>query len=443
MTRGADSAGKVDRRSRRQKAVADHTVEGARRTLVRIPADELRVINAGLPEGIRMLPNGRYQARFVGPLKSQQSKVFGTLADARDWRAKGLEQVRKGEWVSQKAGRTSVRDFYGVYLATKSTLKASSRDDIAYLWGEYVSGWANYPVAKVTVLEVEAWVREFVNAGLSRSTIRRCVLILNGVMDEAVRAGAVNRNPADLKRLRTLYPKETAQQPNPLTRDQLDTLIEHSSPAYRDLTEVIARTGLRISEARELRPSDVLITGRSPDGMDWGRNPTLYVTRACVTVPARDSDGKTVTTVVMGRKRVVTVDVIDTPKSGPRRVPLTPLAVAALKRAMKGTGPDDLLFTNSQGERVDRRGFNTSVQDAAARGGVVTTSRQHITPHSLRDTFATHALAAGSIKAVQHALGHATAAMTLDRYAGLLPEDTEALRTGLVAAEKASRKRSK
>jgi integrase len=92
---------------------------------------------------------------------------------------------------------------------------------------------------------------------------------------------------------------------------------------------------------------------------------------------------------------------------------------------------------------VDRRGFNTSLQDAAARGGVVTTSRQRITPHSLRDTFATHALAAGSIKAVQHALGHATAAMTLDRYAGLLPEDTEALRTGLVAAEKASRKRSK
>ena len=92
---------------------------------------------------------------------------------------------------------------------------------------------------------------------------------------------------------------------------------------------------------------------------------------------------------------------------------------------------------------MDRRGFNTSLQDAAARGGVVTTSRQRITPHSLRDTFATHALAAGSIKAVQHALGHATAAMTLDRYAGLLPEDTEALRTGLVAAEKASRKRSK
>lgn len=33
----------------------------------------------------------------------------------------------------------------------------------------------------------------------------------------------------------------------------------------------------------------------------------------------------------------------------------------------------------------------------------------------------------GSIKAVQRALGHATASMTLDRYAGLFEEDLEAL----------------
>lgn len=32
-----------------------------------------------------------------------------------------------------------------------------------------------------------------------------------------------------------------------------------------------------------------------------------------------------------------------------------------------------------------------------------------------------------SVKAVQRALGHATAAMTLDRYAGLFEEDLEAL----------------
>lgn len=443
MTSGATKKLAVDRRSRRQKAVAEHTVDGVRGALVRIPTDELRAINAGLPEGIRMLPNGNYQARFRGPNKRQVSKVFKVLADAKDWRTEGLMQVRSGDWVNPKASKAGVRDFYATYLANKNTRKASSRDDILYLWGQYVSGWADYPVGSVTPSEVEAWVRDLGSAGYSRSTIRRCVLIFHGVMDEALRAGAVAKNPVDTKRLQTLYPKTSSHKPNPLTREQLDALIENSSPTYRDLTEVIARTGLRISEARELRPADVLLKGRSPGGLDYGKNPTLSVTRACVTVPERDTNGEVIKKVVNGRERTVTIDVIDTPKSGERTVPLTPRAVAALKRAMAGKEPHELLFKNSQGARVDRRGFNTSLKDAAERGGVVTSTGQPITPHSLRDTFATHALAAGNIKAVQHALGHATAAMTLDRYAGLLPEDTEALREGLIAAEKASSKRKK
>ena len=58
-----------------------------------------------------------------------------------------------------------------------------------------------------------------------------------------------------------------------------------------------------------------------------------------------------------------------------------------------------------------------------------------LTPHDLRDTAASLAVAAGaSVKAVQRMLGHASAAMTLDVYAGLFDElDDVADRMGAAA----------
>lgn len=49
-----------------------------------------------------------------------------------------------------------------------------------------------------------------------------------------------------------------------------------------------------------------------------------------------------------------------------------------------------------------------------------------VTPHDLRHTAASLAISAGAnVKAVQTMLGHASAAMTLDTYADLFPDDLE------------------
>src|SRR4051794_10386355 len=55
-----------------------------------------------------------------------------------------------------------------------------------------------------------------------------------------------------------------------------------------------------------------------------------------------------------------------------------------------------------------------------------------LTPHELRHTAASLAVAAGAnVKAVQRMLGHASAAMTLDVYAGLFGDDLDDLADGL------------
>ena len=79
--------------------------------------------------------------------------------------------------------------------------------------------------------------------------------------------------------------------------------------------------------------------------------------------------------------------------------------------------PTDLLFTTESGAAIDP-GFLTHLMSAVCRSSGVA----HATPHSLRRAFSDEAHALGvRDKDLQGALGHATLAMTMDRYVGDKP----------------------
>jgi Phage integrase family len=76
--------------------------------------------------------------------------------------------------------------------------------------------------------------------------------------------------------------------------------------------------------------------------------------------------------------------------------------------------------------------------DAAARA----IGEPGLTPHELRHTAASLAIKSGvNVKAVQRMLGHASAAMTLDRYADLFDDDLDEVADRLGALRAASRGR--
>ena len=63
-----------------------------------------------------------------------------------------------------------------------------------------------------------------------------------------------------------------------------------------------------------------------------------------------------------------------------------------------------------------------------------------LSPHDLRHTAASLAIAAGAnVKVVQQMMGHASAAMTLDVYAGLFGDDLDSVAESLDAAARRSR----
>src|SRR5512144_15122 len=206
-------------------------------------------------------------------------------------------------------------------------------------------------------------------------------------MDLAVLDGRLARNVvAPVK-----APRARRGEQRFLSHQQLGALAAECA-TYRTLILVLGYTGIRWGEARALRVRHVdLLRAR----LDIAEN-----------IPDGCDEAQTVV-----------------PKSHKRRVVPIPRFVAdevTLKVATRR--PDDLVFPNAAGGLLDNSNFRRHVFDPAVRA----LGLAPFTPHNLRDTAASIDVSAGAnVKAVQRMLGHVSAAMTLDVYAGLFNDDLD------------------
>jgi integrase len=120
----------------------------------------------------------------------------------------------------------------------------------------------------------------------------------------------------------------------------------------------------------------------------------------------------------------------DTPKSHERRsVPFPAFLAEPLAVLMQGRGRDDLMFAGPKGAVLRVSTFRPRVfAPAVARCQEKDRDFPTVTPHDLRHSAASLAISAGAnVKAVQTMLGHKSAAMTLDTYSDLFPDDLDAV----------------
>jgi integrase len=156
------------------------------------------------------------------------------------------------------------------------------------------------------------------------------------------------------------------------------------------------------------------------------------------------------------RRRIRVVDAVTevggrmewgTPKTHDGRTVVVPRFVAA---ALPIREPESLVFTAPKGGPLRTSNFRRDVWHPACRSSGMP---EGLVVHDLRDTAASLMIASGaSIKAVQRALGHSSAKMTLDTYGGLFEDDLEDLadrlerralsRSGLTDARRAGPDRS-
>lgn len=132
--------------------------------------------------------------------------------------------------------------------------------------------------------------------------------------------------------------------------------------------------------------------------------------------------------------------VVSTPKTREKRsVPFPAFLADELAERMAGRGREGLGFS-SDGHKFTRvANWRPRVFNKAVKRCQEVEPDFHRPVHDLRHTAASLVISAGAnVKTVQTMLGHASAAMTLDTYADLFPDDLEAVAGALDAARSAA-----
>lgn len=236
---------------------------------------------------------------------------------------------------------------------------------------------------------------------LSNRSINNTIRVLGTVLELAIEYGYLARNPArgrkrllkEPKRPRSyLQPEQVAALLNAAKQLDREAHCEDDSERRLPLLAVLTLAGLRISEALDLRWRDVDPAGR------W-----LDV-----------AESKT--------------------DAGIRRVHLSPMLHRRLteyRERSRYRGPDDRVFPTRMGKRDNPSNIRTRVLAhavEAANEDLRATGFQEIgeiTPHSLRRTYISLALAAGSdVRFVMQQVGHSDPRMTLSVYAGVIASQT-------------------
>jgi integrase len=346
-------------------------------------------------------PDGRWRGRYRGPDGKERTKAFATKRDALDWANREESKVRTQSWTDPNRAKISLGElapswFDGLDVKPKTYAAYESlyRTCIKPTWG-------TTRIDRIQVSAVRTWVSKMTGARgkkISESRRRQAYVVLCGILDLAVEDGRLPRNPArprngEGKRANFLPRLPPPRKHRYLTHEELSRLAK-ACGAYETMVLTLGYTGLRWGEAAALRVSSVdLLRGR------------LTVDQSVAEISGKLYYGTTKT-------------------HANRQIPVPAFLRADLERAMADKGPSDLLFTSPEGGPLRLTNWRQRFFDKAAKAENLV----GITPHGLRHTAASLAVASGAnVKAVQRMLGHKDAAMTLNTYTDLFDDELDAV----------------
>lgn len=353
-------------------------------------------------DGKPLKPEIRYRVRYRTPGRSQTTKRgFRRKADAEAWANQIEVDKRRGAYVAPAAGRVKLGEYATEWLQSKHKLKPSTRSRYQVVLDNFIADHSEVALGDISRQLVREWV-----ADLSRShapaSVHKTIGVLRQVLAMAVAENRLVVNPVDKVELPAV---ETVEQ-RFITLEQLHVLA-NAAGEHRPLVYVLGTCGLRFGEVAELRWRDLDL-----------QKLQIRVTRSVTLVDNQF--------------------VVGSPKNGKGRTVSLPAFVAELLAPTKSS-EDFLVFPDSQGghmrgTNVRRRWWSDAVAAAQlfpriernAAGDEITVYDFKL--HELRHTAASLAIQAGAnVKSLQNMLGHASAALTLDRYGHLYESDVEAV----------------
>ncbi|MCY0902339.1 MAG: site-specific tyrosine recombinase XerD [Firmicutes bacterium] len=254
----------------------------------------------------------------------------------------------------------------------RNTLESYERDLRAYL--QFLLQRGMNDIGQTDRTSVVLYLQALQDKGRATATISRSVASLRAFYSFLTREQMIALDPTahlDTPRLERRLPRV-------LTAAEVERLLASPNPATRAglrdraMLELLYATGIRVSELVSLRVTDVNLSAAFLQCYGKG--------------------------------------------SKERIVPLGRLARDAVsdyllraRTAMARDGQESALFVNHLGDRLTRQGFWKIIKKYAQRASITS----HLTPHTLRHSFATHLLDNGAdLRAVQEMLGHADISTT-------------------------------
>lgn len=229
-------------------------------------------------------------------------------------------------------------------------------------------------VTKDTIL---GFIGDLNGRSYAKATVARKVAAVKSFCAFLLDHGDLTSNPT----AQIDSPRAPKPVPKPISTEEVDLLLKEprkydSAEAVRDhaMLELMYATGMRVTELVSLNMDSVHLTPAPA----WAR---------CL--------GK-------GSKE--------------RTIPVHKTAVQALTKYLDEARPillknrtQHALFVNRRGEQLTRQGFWLILKGYSKSAGIAA----HVTPHTLRHSFATHLLQGGaSVRDVQELLGHANVSTT-------------------------------
>lgn len=240
--------------------------------------------------------------------------------------------------------------------------------------------------ASLTVEAIRSFMGSLYSQGLTRATAARKLAAVRAFLKYLRREEILDEDPAAL----IPTPKREVRIPAHLSEDEAQRLMD--APAATDpltrrdqaILELFYASGLRRSELAGLDLDDVNLSGRMVRVLGKGGKPRL--------VPFNKSAASAIRAWLKDREAIA----------------YQPRPAARGGRGASKTNQDPL-FVNYRGTRLTVRSIDRLVKRYVTTSG----TREGISPHALRHSFATHLLQRGAdLRAIQELLGHSRLSTT-------------------------------
>lgn len=354
-------------------------------------------------------PDGRWRARYRGPDHKERSRHFDRKIDAERWARTEVARLDRGEWTNPDLGRLTVGEYSQEWLRSKVRIRPSTRlmYDVV-LRNQVLPTWESVRLDAVRHEDVGVWIATLHGNGLSAARTRHAWIVLSQVLELAVRSHRIPNNQARGVELPALPSKSERDKTLFLNEREVWALAEAAGDFSLSVL-VLAWCGLRFGELAALRCSSLDIKSRE----------------LRISATLSESNGK----LFEGPPKTETSN---------RTVPVPAWLCDELAACVDGRDAADYLLTSANGGPLRSGNWRSRVFDPAVKKtGLASQQRgDMLRPHDLRHTCASLHIKHGTPpKVLSTMLGHASVAITLDRYGHLYPGDVNMYvdRLGVVA----------